>query len=265
MVAGVAHEINNPVNFIHGNLSHISEYTQDLLNLVELYQQYYPQPPAEIADAIESTDVEFLIEDLTKALQSMRIGTTRIREIVLSLRNFSRLDEAEVKDVNIHDGIDSTIIILQNRLKAHSERPEIQIIKEYGNLPPVECHAGQLNQVFMNIISNAIDALEENIKQQLLTGNALNPSIISIQTEVTNNDWVRICITDNGPGIQEEIRQRLFDPFFTTKPVGKGTGLGLSISYQIITEKHGGKLWCESTPGQGTKFMIEMPIIYVNS
>ncbi|BAY25808.1 putative histidine kinase [Calothrix sp. NIES-2100] len=264
MVAGVAHEINNPVNFIHGNLSHISEYTQDLLNIVELYQQYYPQPPAEIADAIESIDIEFLIEDLTKALQSMRLGTTRIREIVLSLRNFSRLDEAEVKDVNIHDGIDSTITILHNRLKAHSERPEIQIIREYGNLQPVECHAGQLNQVFMNIISNAIDALEDYIKQQLQTGIALTPSIISIQTEVTNKNWVRICIADNGPGIKEEIRQRLFDPFFTTKPVGKGTGLGLSISYQIITEKHGGKLWCESTPGQGTKFIIEMPIIYAN-
>jgi PAS domain S-box-containing protein len=264
MVAGVAHEINNPVNFIHGNLSHISEYTQDLLNLVELYQQYYPQPPEEIADAIESIDIEFLIEDLTKALQSMRLGTTRIREIVLSLRNFSRLDEAEVKDVNIHDGIDSTITILHNRLKAHSERPEIQIIKEYGNLPPVECHAGQLNQVFMNIISNAIDALEDYIKQQLHTRIALTESIISIQTEVTNNNWVRICIADNGPGIKEEICQRLFDPFFTTKPVGKGTGLGLSISYQIITEKHGGKLWCESTPGQGTKFIIEMPIIYAN-
>ncbi|MBD2355537.1 PAS domain S-box protein [Tolypothrix sp. FACHB-123] len=264
MVAGVAHEINNPVNFIHGNLIHISEYTQDLLTLIELYQKYYPQPPQEIADVIESIDIEFLIEDLTKAMQSMRLGTTRIREIVLSLRNFSRLDEAEVKDVNIHDGIDSTIIILHNRLKAHSERPEIQIIKEYGNLPPVECHAGQLNQVFMNIISNAIDALEEYNKQQSLQEIALTAGVISIHTEVINHNWVRICIADNGPGIKEEIHQRLFDPFFTTKPVGKGTGLGLSISYQIITEKHGGKLWCESTLGQGTKFMMEMPITYVN-
>ncbi|BAY61643.1 two-component sensor histidine kinase [Calothrix brevissima NIES-22] len=264
MVAGVAHEINNPVNFIHGNLSHISEYTQDLINLVALYQQYYPQPPEEIADVLESIDIEFLIEDLSKALQSTRIGTTRIREIVLSLRNFSRLDEAEVKDVNIHNGIDSTIIILHNRLKAHSERPEIQVIKKYGDLPPVECHAGQLNQVFMNIISNAIDALEEYSHKQLQAGTAVNSSIISIHTEVINNNWVQISIADNGPGIQPEICQKLFDPFFTTKPVGKGTGLGLSISYQIITEKHGGKLWCESTPGQGTKFIIEIPIIYVN-
>ncbi|OUL32451.1 PAS domain S-box protein [Nostoc sp. 106C] len=264
MVAGVAHEINNPVNFIHGNLTHISEYTQDLLNLVELYQQYYPQPPQEIADAIELIDVEFIIEDLTKALQSMRLGTKRIREIVLSLRNFSRLDEAEVKDVNIHDGIDSTITILHNRLKAQSERPEIQIFKKYGNLPLVECHAGQLNQVFMNIISNAIDALEEYNQQRSDTEIAATPSIISIQTEVTQNNRVRICIADNGPGIKEEVRKRLFDPFFTTKPVGKGTGLGLSISYQIITEKHSGKLWCESTFGYGTKFIIEIPIIYAN-
>ena len=264
MVAGIAHEINNPVNFIHGNLTHINEYTQDLLNLVELYQQYYPQPAQEIVDAIELIDVEFLSEDLTKALQSMRLGTKRIREIVLSLRNFSRLDEAEVKDVNIHDGIDSTIIILHNRLKPHSERPEIQIIKEYGNLPLVECHAGQLNQVFMNIISNAIDALEEYNKQQSHTAIAVTESAIAIQTEVTHNNCVRICIADNGPGIKEEIRQRLFDPFFTTKPVGKGTGLGLSISYQIITEKHGGKLWCESQLGQGTKFFIEVPIIYTH-
>ncbi|OUL20342.1 hypothetical protein BV372_32755 [Nostoc sp. T09] len=264
MVAGVAHEINNPVNFIHGNLTHISEYTQDLLNLVELYQQYYPQPPQEIADAIELIDVEFLIEDLTKALQSMRLGTKRIREIVLSLRNFSRLDEAEVKDVNIHDGIDSTITILHNRLKAQPERLEIQILKKYGNLPLVECHAGQLNQVFMNIISNAIDALEEYNQQRSDTEIAATPSIISIQTEVIQSNWVRICIADNGPGIKEEIRKRLFDPFFTTKPVGKGTGLGLSISYQIITEKHGGKLWCESILGYGTKFNIEIPIIYTN-
>ncbi|MBD2209991.1 PAS domain-containing sensor histidine kinase [Nostoc linckia FACHB-104] len=254
MVAGVAHEINNPVNFIHGNLTHVGEYTYDLLNLVELYQQHYPQPPQEIVDAIESMDLEFLIEDLTKVLQSMRLGTKRIREIVLSLRNFSRLDEAEVKDVNIHDGIDSTITILHHRLKAHPQRPEIKIIKEYGNLPLVECHAGQLNQVFMNIISNAIDALEDNNQERAPT--------ISIQTEVIHGDRVRICITDNGPGMKEEVCQRLFDPFFTTKPVGKGTGLGLSISYQIVTEKHGGKLWCESIPKQGTKFMIEIPIGY---
>ncbi|MDZ7957876.1 MAG: PAS domain S-box protein [Aulosira sp. DedQUE10] len=254
MVAGVAHEINNPVNFIHGNLTHIGEYTQDLLNLVELYQQHYPQPPQEIAAAIESMDLEFLIEDLAKVVQSMRLGTNRIREIVLSLRNFSRLDEAEVKDVNIHDGIDSTITILHNRLKAHPQRREIQIIKEYGSLPLVECHAGQMNQVFMNIISNAIDAIEDGDHQQA--------SQISIQTEVYQSDRVRICIADNGPGMKEEVCLRLFDPFFTTKPVGKGTGLGLSISYQIVTEKHGGKLCCESIPGQGTKFIIEIPILY---
>lgn len=262
MVAGVAHEINNPVNFIHGNLMHVDQYTQDLLGLVALYQQHYPNPCNQIQQEIQAIELEFLTEDLTKVLQSMRVGTNRIREIVLSLRNFSRLDEAEVKDVNIHDGIDSTITILHNRLKARAEHPEIQVVRDYSHLPLVKCHAGQLNQVFMNIISNAIDALDEYNHKRTYKEIEANPSIISIRTELTSQDWVRIRIADNGLGMTEAVRQRLFDPFFTTKAVGKGTGLGLSISYQIVTEKHQGRLFCHSTPGQGAEFTIEIPTHY---
>ncbi len=265
LVAGVAHEINNPVNFIHGNINYISEYMQGLLRLVELYQQYYPTPVAEIQKEIEAIDLEFLSQDLPKILASMKIGTDRIRQIVLSLRNFSRLDEADMKEVDIHQGIDNTLLLLQNRLKATAEHPEIQILKEYGQLPPVECYVGQLNQVFMNLLANAIDALEEefgtknsdNINPISHTQNPLPQ--IRIRTEQQGN-LVFIRITDNGPGMKEEVRQKLFDPFFTTKPVGKGTGMGLSISYKIIVEKHQGQLQCISAPGKGAEFIIAIPV-----
>lgn len=260
LVAGVAHEINNPINFIHGNVTHVDEYTQDLLRLLQLYCQHVPNPPDIIQAEIAAIDLSFLQGDLIKVLQSMRMGTDRIRNIVRSLRNFSRLDEAEVKDVNIHEGIDSTLIILQNRLKARPECPEIQVIKEYGPLPLVECYAGQLNQVFMNILSNAIDALEERDKKRTYNEITANPSTIRIWTGVLAKDWVTIHITDNGPGMSEAVRSCIFDPFFTTKPVGKGTGLGLSISYQVVTERHHGRFWCESLPEQGTKFVIQLPI-----
>jgi PAS domain S-box-containing protein len=250
LVAGIAHEINNPVNFIHGNLTHANNYSQDLLQLVELYQTQIPDPPSIIKSEIDAIDLEFLKEDLPKVLESMKIGSERIREIVLSLRTFSRLDEAEFKAVDIHAGIDSTLMILQSRLKAKSDSPGIEILKDYGTLPPVDCYPGQLNQVFMNILSNAIDALEENPQSSLIT----------ISTHVLPSNWVSICISDNGAGMSEQVRSRLFDPFFTTKTVGKGTGLGLSISYQIITEKHKGRLLCESAPGKGAKFIIEIPI-----
>ncbi len=259
MVAGVAHEINNPVNFIHGNLSHVSEYIRDLMELIELYEQHYPEPSTIIQDKVEEMDLEFMKKDLQSLLQSMNVGTNRIREIVLSLRNFSRLDESEVKDVDIHDGINSTLTILQNRLKATATRPEIKVVCNYGDLPRLECYAGQLNQVFMNILSNAIDALEEKNQNRSFAEIAANPSLIEIKTTVPREGWIRIEIADNGPGIPEEVRSRLFDPFFTTKPVGKGTGLGLSISYQIITERHNGAIQCESSPGLGTKFIIELP------
>ncbi|MEP0856285.1 ATP-binding protein [Trichocoleus sp. DQ-U1] len=267
MVAGVAHEINNPVNFIHGNLVYVGEYTQDLLRLVQLYQKHYPNPITEIEEQTETVEVDFIIADLDKILSSMKIGTERIRQIVLSLRNFSRLDEADMKPVDIHEGLDSTLLILQNRLKAKPEHPAIEVVKEYGNLPLVECYAGQMNQVFMNIISNAIDALEAFDGLSFIARNNeqstsnLEPSpTIRISTQVLHPDRVAVRIADNGLGMTEEVRKRLFDPFFTTKPVGQGTGLGLSISYQIVVEKHSGMLRCISEAGQGAEFWIEIPM-----
>ena len=252
MVAGIAHEINNPVNFIHGNLIPASEYAEDLLRIIDIYQFYFPNLPAEITAEIEDIDLEFIKEDLMKLLNSMQVGTQRIREIVLSLRNFLGLDEAEFKEVNIHDGLDSTLMILYKRLKAKPSQSEILVIKEYGNLPKIKCYPGQLNQVFMNILSNAIDAVEEYcIGEQ---------GQIHINTEVINANTVAIRIADNGGGIPQNVLSKIFDPFFTTKDVGKGTGLGLSISYQIIVDKHKGNLSCNSIIGEGSEFVIEIPI-----
>jgi light-regulated signal transduction histidine kinase (bacteriophytochrome) len=260
LVAGVAHEINNPVNFIYGNLAHVTNYAEDLLDLVQLYQRHYSNPVSEVQSKLEEIDLEFLGEDLPKTLASMRIGADRIRQIVLSLRTFSRLDQAEVKLVDIHEGLDSTVLILQHRLKNRLESPPIHLIKEYSELPLIECYAGQLNQVFMNLIGNAIDALEDWNTTRSSQDIEENPATIRVQTKVLNASWIAIHIIDNGPGMTAETRQHLFDPFFTTKPVGKGTGLGLSISYQIITEKHGGRLQCASAPGQGAEFIVEIPI-----
>ncbi|MGB3295972.1 MAG: ATP-binding protein [Phormidesmis sp.] len=260
MVAGIAHEINNPVNFIHGNLSYVHDYVQNLLKLLKLYQVNYPDPVPEIQAETEEIELEFIKKDLQKVLSSMNVGSSRIREIVLALRIFSRLDEAEVKSVDIHEGIESTLMILNHRLKASPERPEIQVIREYGTIPPVTCYAGLLNQVFMNILANAIDALEEQAKQRTKQEAIDNPSQITLRTSLIDDKWVQIAFTDNGSGITQEIREHIFEPFFTTKPVGKGTGMGMSISYQIITERHTGKLECFSTPGQGTEFIIQIPI-----
>ncbi|MEJ1930628.1 ATP-binding protein [Nostoc sp. NIES-2111] len=260
LVAGVAHEINNPVNFIHGNIAHLNEYTQDLLRMIYLYQELYPEDNPEIQALAEEIDLEFLTQDLQKMLSSIKMGTDRIRSIVLSLRNFSRMDEAEFKAVNLHEGIESTLLILQHRLKDKPEYPAIEVIREYGDLPPIECYPGQLNQVFMNILVNAIDALDEVNIKRTYEENKENPSKITIRTGVIDNQWVEIAIADNGPGIPEQVKSRLFDPFFTTKPVGKGTGMGMAISYQIITEKHNGKLECFSTLGQGSEFKIQIPI-----
>ncbi|MEM9120150.1 MAG: response regulator [Cyanobacteria bacterium P01_F01_bin.56] len=261
LVAGVAHEINNPVNFIHGNLSHVKNYVQEILDFVELYQTHYPEPVADIRAAAEEIDLEFLQEDLDKIIDSMQLGTDRIRQIVLSLRNFSRGDASEFKAVDIHDGIDITLMILQHRLKARPEHPEIELIRDYGELPLVECCSGPINQVFMNILANAIDALEEWNTQRTLEESKANPSQLTVRTSVIENQWIQITIADNGLGISETVRQQIFQPFFTTKPIGKGTGMGLSISHQIIVEKHGGKLDCFSQPGQGTEFLIQIPIV----
>jgi signal transduction histidine kinase len=253
LVAGVAHEINNPVNFIYGNLSHANNYAQDLLEIIKLYRQTYPQPTSEIQELAQELDLEFLVEDLPKLLGSMKVGAQRIREIVASLRNFSRMDEAQMKEVDIHEGIDSTLMILEHRIKAKTDRSRIKIIKDYGNFPKIECYPGQLNQVFMNILANALDALEERIGDN-------NSPTICIKTELVGCKQVKISISDNGKGIPENIKTRLFDPFFTTKPVGKGTGMGLSISYQIVVEKHCGSLDCISAPGEGTEFAIAIPM-----
>ncbi|MFW6296715.1 MAG: PAS domain-containing sensor histidine kinase [Halothece sp.] len=260
LVAGIAHEINNPVNFIYGNLTHATEYTHDILGLLELYADEYPKPTPPVQDEIEAIELDFLIDDLPKLLDSMKVGAERIYEIVRSLRNFSRLDESQMKLVNIHEGIDSTLLILQNRLKAKPEHPAIEIVKNYSQLPEVECYPGQLNQVFMNLLANAIDALDEKQEQMSSEELAKDPSRISISTSVINDTWVRITIADNGPGIEQGDVNQLFDPFFTTKPAGKGTGLGLAISHQIVVEKHQGVLHCNSQPGQGTEFTIELPL-----
>ena len=287
LVAGVAHEINNPVSFIAGNVTYARKYVESLLHLLKVYAQCYPEPKQEIIKTSEEIDIEFLKEDLPKTLSSMQVGADRIRKIVLSLRNFSRLDQAEKKRVDIHEGIDSTLLILQHRLKDAGRQGGIEIIKKYGVLPPVECYPGQLNQVFMNILSNAIDALEDqpqprqitikteiksfqSFKQTCLPNNDSNSEVIVLEKNQENflknqfstlNSCVVIRISDNGAGMPEDIQKRLFDPFFTTKPPGKGTGLGLSISYQIIVERHGGKLFCNSIAGKGTEFVIEIPML----
>jgi signal transduction histidine kinase len=288
LVAGVVHAINNPVNFIYGNLTYLDEYTRDILDLLLLYQQEYPHPSLKIQEQAEEIDLNFLIEDLPRMLSSMKVGSDRICQIVSSLRNFSRLDESAMKPVNIHEGIESTLLILQHRLKAKTEHSGIQIVKEYGNLPPVECYPGQLNQVFMNILSNAIDALNDYDKERSPDEIRNHPSRIAIRTSIVSSqgsavstqephttdnqqdghgtavpliaDKVAIRFIDNGPGIASEVKSRIFNSFFTSKNVGREMELGLAISYQIVVEKHGGSLQCFSEPGKGTEFAIEIPI-----
>jgi two-component system, NtrC family, sensor kinase len=259
LVAGVAHEINNPISFVYGNLIHATDYVKDLLEVIDLYDRYYPQPCLALQERMEEIELEFLRVDLPKLLASMKVGAERIREIVRSLRNFSRLDEAELKEVDLHEGLESTLMILQSRLKATAERPEIQIIKDYGTLPRISCYAGQVNQVLMNVLANAIDAIEESLASGKVRKTKLPPHI-QISTAVRDKQWVEICIADNGLGIPEEVRDRLFDPFFTTKAIGKGTGLGLSIAHQVIVDKHEGRLECRSTLGEGSEFIILLPL-----
>ncbi len=254
LVAGIAHEINNPISFIYGNLIYTESYAENLLDAIAMYESAYPDPDRAIAEKLEEIDIDFIKKDFPKLLKSIQMGSNRVRDIVDSLRNFSRLDEANMKESNIHEGIDNTLVILQNQIKYSGDRKAIEIVKNYEDLPLIECYPAQLNQVFMNLLNNAIDALEPFRH----SGGERSPQIfISTSQEELGNIVIRIA--DNGSGIPDEIKQRIFDPFFTTKPIGQGTGLGLSISYQIITQTHNGTLKCDSNVGEGTEFKITIP------
>ncbi len=261
LVAGVAHEINNPISFIDGNLEFLEENTSDIVKHLRLYQNHYPNPQPEILKNAEEIELDMLIEDIPQMISSMKIGIERIVNISKSLRNFSRIDSSSKVAYDIHEGIDSTLTILKHRLKASHERPEIKVLKDYGELPLVKCYSSQLNQVFMNIISNSIDALDDYSKQFSYEEKTKNPHHILITTKLdSNSDKVTISFKDNGPGIPGDVLKSIFEQFFTTKSVGKGTGLGLSISRQIVEVKHKGKLICNSLLGEGTEFLMELPV-----
>lgn len=281
LVAGIAHEINNPVSFIYGNLSHAKDYTTDLFRVLQLYQEHYPLPSPSIQQEIEAIELDFLMDDFPQLLSSMQVGAERIREIVRLLRNFARYDEAQMKEVNIHEGIDSTLMILQSRLCEITGYPAIKVIKEYGELPLVECYAGQLNQVFMSILTNAIDAIASRCKtlasqekrvrypeaeEEFLPCIKICTGMLELRSQEeghsgsSQNPRLLIRISDNGCGMGELVRSRIFDPFFTTKPIGTGTGLGLTTSYQIVVEHHKGRLEVTSLEGQGSEFAIELPL-----
>lgn len=260
LVAGVAHEINNPIGFLGGNIQPALDYIKDVFGLIDLYQQEYSTPSAVIQDEIEAIDLDYIREDLPKLVGSMREGVKRIQDISTSLRTFSRADSDRPVACNIHDGIDSTILILKHRLKATETRPEIQVIKEYSQLPLIECFAGQLNQVFMNILANAIDALDESNIGRSFEEIKTKPNCITISTKISDNkQQVIISIKDNGKGIAESVQQKVFDHLFTTKAVGQGTGLGLAIAKSIVVEKHGGAIAVESAINKGTTFVISLP------
>lgn len=266
LVAGIGHEINNPLNAITGNLSHAGAYIRDLLHLIELYRQKFPEPGEDIEDEIEEIDLDYLSEDLPKLLASMKVGSDRLTQISQSLRIFSRADNEKPVEFDLHEGLDSSVLLLRNRLKGKGSHPEIQVVTEYGQLPKIRCYPGQINQVFMNLLANAIDALESSFAHDGSEesfadrqGSPVSPTIW-IRTKLDTDGQAIVNIADNGRGIPPEIRDRLFEPLFTTKPVGKGTGLGLSISYQIIVEKHGGTLNCFSELGQGAEFVVALPV-----
>lgn len=258
LVAGIGHEINNPLNSITGNLSHAEGALQSLLKHLRLYQQSYPDPADEIVKNAEDIDLAFVTADLPRLFGTLKVASDRMNQISRALRTFSRSDHDQAIEFQLQDGLDSTLLLLQHRLKANSKRPELQISRDYGDLPPVLCYPGQLNQVFMNLLANAIDAIEESNQGRSYDEIAADPNQIHISTELRSTKVV-IEIRDNGIGMSEEIQQEIFKPSFTTKPVGKGTGLGLAIAYQIVVEKHQGSLICQSVAGQGTEFTIELP------
>ncbi|QKQ73885.1 response regulator [Nostoc sp. TCL240-02] len=259
LTAGIAHEVNNPINFIAGNLNFVEKYVQEVVGLLNLYQKYLPDPPDELQTAIEKSDLEFLLNDLSKIIKSMQVGTDRVTEIVSYLNNFSRHREAGKKLVNLHEGLESTLLILGHRFKRNAHQPAIELVKEYGSLPLVECFPGEINQVFMNLICNAIDAIEEANKNKDIDTISRNSGVIKIKTEVIG-EQVILRVADNGLGIKNADKTKVFDAFYTTKPVGKGTGLGLSIAYQIVVNNHHGKLTYDSKLGEGIEFIIELPI-----
>ncbi|MHC5739373.1 hybrid sensor histidine kinase/response regulator [Nostoc sp.] len=259
LTAGIAHEVNNPINFIAGNLNFVGQYVQEVVNLLHLYQKYLPNPPDEIQTAIQKNDLNFLLDDLSKIIQSMQVGTDRVTEIVSYLNNFSRHREAGKKLANLHEGLESTLLILGHRFKRNAHHPAIQLVKDYGDLPLVECFPGEINQVFMNLICNAIDAIEETNKNKDIDTIYQNTGVIKIKTEAIGEQVV-LRFADNGSGIDKADQTKIFDAFYTTKPVGKGTGLGLSIAYQIVVNNHHGKLTYHSQPGEGIEFIIELPI-----
>ncbi|OUL22860.1 hybrid sensor histidine kinase/response regulator [Nostoc sp. RF31YmG] len=258
LIAGIGHEINNPINFITSNIPPLEEYIAGVSEILQLYQQEYPNPTAKITAALKDWDLEFILQDLVKILDSFKLGTERIRQVSTSLRTFCRSDSDTKIPADLHQGLDSTLMILQHRLKGNGDRPGIEVIKKYGTLPEVNCYLGQMNQVFINIIANAIDALDEAINQGKMSNKIPQ---IKITTEINSQHWVVIRIADNGIGVPERLKQRLFEPLFTTKPVGKGTGLGLSIAHQIVVEKHKGTMEVNSQPGIGTEFKIAIPSV----
>ncbi|BAU14305.1 PAS/PAC sensor signal transduction histidine kinase [Leptolyngbya sp. NIES-3755] len=266
LVAGIAHEINNPVSFIYGNVEPAKQYIEDLLHIIHLYQTDHPVPSDRVAEEIEDADLEFLRHDLFKLLDSMGTGAERIRDIVRSLRTFSRHDEADLKAVDLYEGIDSTLMLLQHLLKSNRAsgnpilRPTIQVVKHYTTLPKVQCFAGLLNQVFINIFSNAIEAINDRWQAEEMDFTPTIEIQTSLFQETKSSEWVRVSISDNGIGMTAATHSRLFDPFFTTKPIGQGSGLGLSVSYQIVSEQHGGRLKCDRTSKRGATFVIEIPV-----
>jgi signal transduction histidine kinase len=272
LTAGIAHEINNPISFIFGNLEPAWNYIKDLTHLIQLYQREYPDPTIAIQEATEEIDLEFLIPDLHKLMRSMQNGAERIQSIILALRIFSRLDESDIKPVDLHDGLDSTLLLLKHRLQQKEKSLDIKVVKTYGKIPSITCHARQLNQVFFNLLNNAIDALElAYAPSELALSSASQPRhslrerpqstpTIWISTECIDSEMIKVQIRDNGVGIADELRDRIFDPFYTTKQIGTGVGLGLSISYQIVVEQHKGQLMCHSQLEQGAEFVIKIPV-----